>query len=64
MKKILGYILSIAGIIGFLSLYFLTVIFKDNDNIGYIIMIIGYIAISVFIIGVKLIKNSKNRFNE
>lgn len=59
MKKILGYVLSIIGTIGFLSLYFLTVIFKDNDNIGYIIMIIGYLAISVFIIGIKLIKSKK-----
>lgn len=61
IKKVLGYILSIVGILGFLSLYFLIVFFKDNDNIGYIIMAIGYIVISVFIIGIRLIKKNKKQ---
>lgn len=56
MKKILGYILSIVGIIVFISLYFLTVVFKEKDNIALIIMGIGYIGVSIFIVGVMLIR--------
>ncbi len=37
MKKILGFILSIIGFLGFLSLYVLMVIFKDSNIIGYVI---------------------------
>lgn len=61
MKKALGYLLSTIGIIGFLSLYFLTVIFKENDNIGYIIMVVGYITISIFVIGIRLIRKNKKQ---
>lgn len=56
MKKILGYLLSAIGTLGFFSLYFLTVIFKENENIALIIMGIGYVAVSIFIIGVMLIR--------
>lgn len=56
MKKILGYLLSIVGIIVFISLYFLTVVFKEKDNIALIIMGIGYIGVSIFIVGVMLIR--------
>lgn len=60
IKKIIGYILSILGTLIFLSLYFLTVIFKNNDNIAIIIMGAGYISIVSFIIGIMLIKKQKN----
>ncbi len=60
MKKILGFIFAIVGIVIFLSLYFLTVIFKENDNIGLIIMGVGYVGVTLFIIGVMLIRKNKN----
>ena len=60
MKKIRGFILASAGVVIFLSLYFLTVIFKENDNIGLIIMGVGYVGVTIFIIGVMLIRKNKN----
>ncbi len=60
MKKILGFIFVIVGIVIFLSLYFLTVIFKANDNIGLIIMGVGYVGVTIFVIGVMLIRKNKN----
>ncbi len=56
MKKILGFILSITGVIIFLSLYFLTILFKESENIALIIMGVGYIGVIIFIIGVMLIR--------
>lgn len=64
MKKILGFIFAIVGIVIFLSLYFLTIIFKENDNIGLIIMGVGYVGVTLFIIGVMLIRKNKNLKNE
>lgn len=60
MKKILGFILSIIGFLGFLSLYVLMVIFKDSNNIGYVIMTTGFVSIILFIIGVMLINKRKH----
>lgn len=59
MKKILGFILSTIGGIVFLSLYLLTVLFKESENIAIIIMGIGYIGVIMFIIGVMLIGKCK-----
>ena len=59
IKKIFGFILSVLGVLIFLSLYFLTIIFKNNENIGLIIMGAGYIGVIIFIIGVMLIKKTK-----
>lgn len=59
MKKILGFILSIIGVIIFLSLYFLTVLFKESENIGLIIMGVGYVGVTLFIIGVMLIRKKE-----
>ena len=59
MKKILGFILSTMGVIIFLSLYFLTVLFKESENIGLIIMGVGYVGVTLFIIGVMLIRKKE-----
>ena len=59
MKKIIGFIFLIIGVIIFLSLYFLTVLFKESDNIGLIIMVVGYVGVALFIIGIMLIRNNK-----
>lgn len=59
MKKFLGFILSIIGVIIFLSLYFLTVLFKESENIGLIIMGVGYVGVTLFIIGVMLIRKKE-----
>lgn len=61
MKKTLGFILSTLGVIIFLSLYFLTVVFKENENIGLIIMGAGYVGLVIFIIGILLVKKIKNK---
>ena len=61
MKKILGYILSTIGVIIFLSLYFLTVLFKENENIALIIMGVGYIGVISFIVGVMFIRKNKGQ---
>lgn len=60
MKKTIGYILSVIGVLIFLSLYFLTVIFKENNSIALIIMGTGYVGVIVFIIGIMLI-SKKNK---
>jgi hypothetical protein len=59
MKKIIGFIFLIICVIIFLSLYFLTVLFKESDNIGLIIMGVGYVGVALFIIGIMLIRNNK-----
>ncbi len=61
MKKVLGFILSIIGVIIFLSLYFLTVLFKESENIGLIIMGVGYVGVTLFIIGVMLIRKKEEK---
>lgn len=61
MKKILGYILSTIGVIIFLSLYFLTVLFKESENIALIIMGVGYIGVISFIVGVMFIRKNKGQ---
>lgn len=61
MKKIIGFVLSGIGIIAFVSLYFLMVIFKEYEGIGYIIMGVGYLAITIFVVGVMLIKHWSKR---
>ncbi len=59
MKKIIGYILSAIGILVFISLYFLMVWLKDNANVGYIIMVVGYCGVVMFICGTMLIAKNK-----
>ena len=59
MKKILGIILSVLGVLLFLSLYIFMVLFKNSDIIGYVIFIVGFISLIVFIIGVMIYKSSK-----
>lgn len=61
MKKILGIILSVLGMLLFFSLYICMVVFKDSDIIGYVIFIVGFISLISFIIGVTLYKSSKNK---
>ena len=64
MKKVLGYILSVIGFLGFLSLYVLMVVFKDSDIIGYVIMSTGFVSIILFIVGVMLINKPKQNNKE
>lgn len=61
--KIISYLMMIVGFLGWLSLYVLTIIFKDNVNIDNILFITGYIFIIIFIGGyliyAKLRKKAK-----
>lgn len=61
MKKMLGIILSVLGILLFLSLYIFMVIFKDSDIIGYVIFIVGFISLISFTAGAMLYKASKQK---
>ena len=62
-KRIIGIILSIIGMIMFISLYFI-VIYNQADYIKYVVTVLGYIAVIVFAAGILLckmkIKNKEN----
>lgn len=61
MKKIIGIILSVIGIIGFLSLYVLMVVFKDSDIIGYVIFATGFVSITIFLVGAMMYRLEKDK---
>lgn len=61
MKKIIGIILSVIGIIGFLSLYVLMVAFKDSDIIGYVIFATGFVSITIFLVGAMMYRFEKDK---
>ncbi len=52
MKKILGLVTAIVGLILFLSLYIVMVLLKEESWIGYVILGVGYISILMFFGGV------------
>ena len=56
-KRVIGIILSIIGILMFLSLYVIIILFKE-DFIKHIITVIGYLCVAVFTVGIILFKNT------
>ncbi len=49
--KIISYLMMALGFLGWISLYVLTIIFKDNANLDNILFITGYIFIIIFVGG-------------
>lgn len=52
--KIISYIMMGLGILGWISLYFIAVILKDNPNMDNILFITGYIVTIIFVGGFLL----------
>ncbi len=52
--KIIAYIMMGLGILGWISLYFIAVILKDNPNMDNILFITGYIVTIIFVGGFLL----------
>lgn len=52
--KIIAYIMMGLGILGWISLYFIAVILKDNPNMDNILFITGYIVAIIFVGGFLL----------
>ena len=62
-KKILGIILSIIGMLMFISLYIMIIICQA-DYIKHIVTVVGYISVCVFATGIILFKASKENADE
>lgn len=52
--KIISYIMMGLGFLGWISLYFVAVILKDNPNMDNILFITGYIVTIIFVGGFLL----------
>lgn len=52
--KIIAYIMMGLGFLGWISLYFIAVILKDNPNMDNILFITGYIVTIIFVGGFLL----------
>lgn len=52
--KIISYIMMGLGFLGWISLYFIAVILKDNPNMDNILFITGYIVTIIFVGGFLL----------
>lgn len=60
-KKIVGLILSVIGMIIFISLYVIVII-NQADFIKYIVTALGYVSVIIFAVGIILFKsNHKNK---
>lgn len=62
--KIISYMMMVIGVIGWLSLYVLTIIFKNEKSVDNIIFITGYIFIAVFIGGFLIYVKQRKKINE
>lgn len=56
-KRIIGIILSIIGILMFISLYVMVIVNKA-DYIKYIVTVVGYLCVVVFTVGIFLFKST------
>lgn len=57
VKRILGIILSVIGIMLFISLYVM-VILNQADYIKYIVTIVGYLCVVIFTVGIIMFKGT------
>ena len=57
LKRILGIILMVLGIVLFISLYIM-VILSQADYIKYIVTITGYISVAIFMAGIFIFKST------
>lgn len=54
-KKILSIILSLVGLLMFLSLYVIVIV-NEADYIKYVVTALGYVAVVVFAMGIIMLK--------
>lgn len=53
MKKVIFYLMTILGFIGFLSLYVIVCIVTEEQfsALKYVVMIVGYVSLALFVGG-------------
>ena len=66
MKKVIYIIMSILGLVGFLSLYVIVCLVQEEEFAGlkYVIMIIGYLSVILFGGGFLMLLTKKKEVNE
>lgn len=57
LKRVFGIILSIIGILLFISLYVIVIINKA-DYVKYIVTVIGYLCVVIFTVGIIMFKQT------
>ena len=57
--KLISMILMISGVLGYILLYFLTIIFKDSTYVNVIVFIVGYLSVLIYLGGYLLYAKSK-----
>lgn len=63
MKKVIYIIMTILGLVGFLSLYVIVCLVQEEEFAGlkYVIMIIGYLSVILFGGGFLMLLTKKKR---
>ena len=66
MKKVIDIIMTILGLVGFLSLYVIVCLVQEEEFAGlkYVIMIIGYLSVILFGGGFLMLLTKKKEVNE
>ena len=66
MKKVIYKIMTILGLVGFLSLYVIVCLVQEEEFAGlkYVIMIIGYLSVILFGGGFLMLLTKKKEVNE
>ena len=66
MEKVIYIIMTILGLVGFLSLYVIVCLVQEEDFAGlkYVIMIIGYLSVILFGGGFLMLLTKKKEVNE
>ena len=66
MKKVKYIIMTILGLVGFLSLYVIVCLVQEEEFAGlkYVIMIIGYLSVILFGGGFLMLLTKKKEVNE
>ncbi|CDC68913.1 MAG TPA: hypothetical protein DCR62_06970 [Acholeplasmatales bacterium] len=66
MKKVIYIIMTILGLVGFLSLYVIVCLVQEEEFAGlkYVIMIIGYLSVILFGGGFLMLLTKKKEVNE
>ena len=65
MKKVIYIIMTILGLVGFLSLYVIVCLVQEEEFAGlkYVIMIIGYLSVILFGGGFLMLLTKKKEVN-
>lgn len=57
LKRVFGIILSVIGILLFISLYVI-VILNKADYVKYIVTVLGYLSVAIFTVGIIMFKQT------